>query len=54
MIKARFVPKEDITVYELAQVVAKMRGPTEVVCFGRQQWETLAPGIKRHFELEDA
>jgi len=50
-VKARFVPREDITTYELAVIVKKMRGPTEVVTFGRGQWEALEPEIKRHFEV---
>lgn len=51
-VKARFEPREDITPYELAVIVQKMRWPAVVCEFSREQWDGLPDGIRRHFTPE--
>ena len=53
MIDARFKPLPDITVYDLAVILAQtMKQP---IFFSVDQWKELPLPIKRHFEpLKDA
>lgn len=51
MISARFKPAEDITAYELAQIVAKT-GDVRRVWFSDEQWDSLSPELKRHFKVD--
>ena len=39
-----FVPQQDITAYELATIVTKLR-----LSVTQAQWEQLAPELQRHF-----
>lgn len=49
--RAKFEPKPDITVYELAQCVAHFGGgtPKNGVQFQSAQWDALPESLKRHF-----
>ncbi len=56
MIYAYFVPREDITAYELAIIVQNLRpGPLAVapllITFSIDSWESLDKGVRRHFEV---
>ena len=50
----KFVPQRDITIYELAQIVAKrgggMFGGNEKTQFVPKDYDILAPELKRHFQ----
>lgn len=50
-----FNPSPDITAYELAQLMSKIRpffGPE--VIFGVDQWSALDKSLRRHFRDKDA
>jgi hypothetical protein len=42
-----FVPQQDITAYELAMIVTKLR-----LSITEDQWQTIKPELQRHFTDE--
>lgn len=55
MISARFKPAEDITAYELAQIVVRLAPNDRGICrffFGDEKWDGLSPELKRHFKVD--
>ena len=52
-IKARFIPMENITAYELAQIVNKAYNLVRPVMFTPEQWEGLSERIRAQFKLEE-
>jgi len=52
LVPRKFLPREDITAYELACVVKlilAMRAAGSVLYFPEEQLRELAPGVARHF-----
>lgn len=53
VIKKKFVPKSDITAYEVAYILSRCNMwtlPAHEVNFPEEKWNALEPQYKRHFE----
>jgi hypothetical protein len=48
-VPVRFEPQQDISAYELAYINLHGGAGGGTICFTQEQWDTLPPGISRHF-----